>query len=131
MYGVKSLLSEKFTNSFSDETRFRKPEEDNLKIKTATEMSPPALKTEIPPPTPSKLENSERHHRHLPGKSVPEVPERIQIELRIPEREMARQIMLKTIQLLEDTAKSTSCKNERKQALECIELIKRDNPTLL
>lgn len=53
--------------------------------------------------------------------------DRIEIQLRIPDQNMAKQIMDKTIKLLQDTANSTTFEHEREQALACIKLIRRDN----
>lgn len=57
--------------------------------------------------------------------------DRIEIQLRIPDQLMAKQIMDKTIALLQKTAEETSDPSERVQALECIQLIRRDNPQLV
>uniref|UniRef100_A0A8D8CRL1 (northern house mosquito) hypothetical protein n=1 Tax=Culex pipiens TaxID=7175 RepID=A0A8D8CRL1_CULPI len=72
----------------------------------------------------SQAEPSNRHRGELTG------PERITVELRIPDADMAKKIMHRTIQLLEETARTTSCEVERQQAEECVRLILRDNPTL-
>lgn len=57
--------------------------------------------------------------------------DRIEIQLRIPDQLMAKQIMDKTIALLQKTAEETSDLSEKEQALECIQLIRRDNPQLV
>ena len=66
------------------------------------------------------------HPGHLP-KPTTTVCDRIEIQLRIPDQYMAKQIMEKTIALLHQTAKETKDPNEKAQALECINLIRRDN----
>ncbi|KAL1396003.1 hypothetical protein pipiens_010831 [Culex pipiens pipiens] len=60
----------------------------------------------------------------------PSGSDRIEIQLRIPDQLMAKQIMDKTIALLENTAAETADENEKAQALQCIKLIYRDNPHL-
>lgn len=60
----------------------------------------------------------------------PTTDQLISIELRIPDRDMAKQIMVRTILLLESTARNTNSEDERRQALQCIAAIKRDNPSL-
>ncbi|KAL1397123.1 hypothetical protein pipiens_009999 [Culex pipiens pipiens] len=57
--------------------------------------------------------------------------ERIEIQLRIPDQQMAKQIMDRTIALLEKTAIETEDPVEKQQALQCIQLIRRDNPQLV
>lgn len=57
----------------------------------------------------------------------PSGSDRIEIQLRIPDQHMAKQIMDKTIALLNRTADETSDPNEKIQALQCIDLIYRDN----
>lgn len=57
--------------------------------------------------------------------------DRIEIQLRIPDQLMAKQIMDKTIALLQKTAEETTDPAEKVQALECIQLIRRDNPQLV
>lgn len=70
-----------------------------------------------------------------PSGSAPQQPssgsDRIEIQLRIPDQLMAKQIMDKTIALLQKTAEETTDLSERDQALECIQLIRRDNPQLV
>lgn len=61
----------------------------------------------------------------------PSGSERIEIQLRIPDQFMAKQIMDKTIELLRKTVEETSDPAEKEQALECIQLIRRDNPQLV
>lgn len=61
----------------------------------------------------------------------PSGSDKIEIQLRIPDPYMAKQIMDKTISLLEKAAKETDDPEEREQALECIETIRRDNPHLV
>lgn len=57
--------------------------------------------------------------------------DRIEIELKIPSVEMARQLMYKTIEILQNNADTTTNADDREQALHCIELIKRDNAALI
>lgn len=70
-----------------------------------------------------------------PSGSAPQQPssgsDRIEIQLRIPDQLMAKQIMDKTIDLLQKTAEETTDPAEKEQALECIQLIRRDNPQLV
>lgn len=61
----------------------------------------------------------------------PSGSDRIEIQLRIPDQLMAKQIMDKTIALLQKTAEETADPAEKEQALECIQLIRRDNPQLV
>uniref|UniRef100_A0A8D8HT32 (northern house mosquito) hypothetical protein n=1 Tax=Culex pipiens TaxID=7175 RepID=A0A8D8HT32_CULPI len=67
---------------------------------------------------------------NLKQEAKPKIDQIISIELRIPDRDMAKQIMKRTILLLESTAKNTSSEDERRQALQCVAAIKRDNSFL-
>lgn len=53
--------------------------------------------------------------------------QRIEVELRVANQQVARQIMDRTIQLLQTTAEKSSCSKERQEALDCIERIQKDN----
>uniref|UniRef100_A0A8D8JPW5 (northern house mosquito) hypothetical protein n=1 Tax=Culex pipiens TaxID=7175 RepID=A0A8D8JPW5_CULPI len=67
---------------------------------------------------------------NLAQEANPTTDQLISIELRILDRDMAKQIMVRTILLLESTAKNTNSEDERRQALLCIAAIKQDNPSL-
>lgn len=77
------------------------------------------------------LANEPTLSHHEPSKQAPSGSDRIEIQLRIPDQQMAKQIMDKTIALLQKTAKETADPNEKAQALQCIQLIRRDNPQLV
>lgn len=63
---------------------------------------------------------------HQPGQS-----ERVEINLRIPNKTMAEQIADKTIQLLQATIDNEATTDQdRRQCIQCIELIRRGNPHL-
>lgn len=95
------------------------PEEEMQKLKLDNEDN----KTAVVPSSGS----AQQQQQQQPSSGS----DRIEIQLRIPDQLMAKQIMDKTIALLEKTAQETTDAAERVQALECIELIKRDNPQLV
>lgn len=93
-------------------------EVNNLQINESKNTAVVASSGAVPPSGPAK--------QHPSSGS-----DRIEIQLRIPDQLMAKQIMDKTIALLEKTAKETTDHAEKLQALECIQLIRRDNPQLV
>uniref|UniRef100_A0A8D8I349 (northern house mosquito) hypothetical protein n=1 Tax=Culex pipiens TaxID=7175 RepID=A0A8D8I349_CULPI len=79
----------------------------------------------------NKLESGNLTHKHPIEHERGHSSNRIEILLKIPDPEMARAILYKTINLLQETANKTEDLAEKDQALHCIALIKRDNASLM
>uniref|UniRef100_A0A8D8FSJ4 (northern house mosquito) hypothetical protein n=1 Tax=Culex pipiens TaxID=7175 RepID=A0A8D8FSJ4_CULPI len=134
MFEGRRIPQRKFVPSSRNRSKHRPRKQTkhcvNSTIKQVTILANKQLEERSSKSTVVELEGHRVHPPVNNKETLAASAQKIQIEMRIPDREMARSVMLRTIQLLQDTAKTTKSLLEKEQALECIELIKRDNPTL-